>query len=219
MTAVIAGEEEKQMGLFLAMSGVANASRTAVEEALRAYATEGGGTLEAVDPSTDLSDALLIAESGSHVTVLYPSDFMKWDAASEHLSTALGTSVFSLHVHDEDLWMYVLFSKGEQVDQFNPIPDYWHKKMPKRDKQVWAGNAAVVARHWPGVVAETIGNYLFEWDRDEEDSDNAYDDDQFPYNDCWQVTDFMGRLGLVYPIDDEGNTNAFTYRLMIPNPG
>ena len=32
------------MGLFLAMSGVANASRAAVEEALRAYATERGGT-------------------------------------------------------------------------------------------------------------------------------------------------------------------------------
>jgi hypothetical protein len=207
------------MGLFLAMSGVANASRTAVEEALRAYATERGGTVETVGPSTDLSDALLIAESGNHVTVMYPSDFMKWDEASEYLSRALGTSVFSLHIHDEDLWMYVLFSKGEQVDQFNPIPDYWKRKMPKSEKQVWAGNAAVVAQHWPGLVPESIRNYLFEWDRDEEDSDNAYDDDQYPYNDCWQVTDFMGRLGLVYPIDDDGNTSASTYRFVMPNPG
>ena len=207
------------MGLFLAMSGVANASRTAVEEALRAYATERGGTVETVGPSTDLSDALLIAESGNHVTVMYPSDFMKWDEAPEYLSRALGTSVFSLHIHDEDLWMYVLFSKGEQVDQFNPIPDYWKRKMPKSEKQVWAGNAAVVAQHWPGLVPESIRNYLFEWDRDEEDSDNAYDDDQYPYNDCWQVTDFMGRLGLVYPIDDDGNTSASTYRFVMPNPG
>ena len=158
------------MGLFLAMSGVASASRAAVEEALRAYAAEGRGTLEAVGPATDLSDALLIAESGNHVTVMYPSDFMKWDDASEYLSRTLSTSVVSLHIHDEDLWMYVLFANGEQVDQFNPIPAYWKRKMPKSEKQVWAGNAAVVAQHWPGLAPESICNYLFEWDLDEEDS-------------------------------------------------
>jgi hypothetical protein len=207
------------MGLFLAMSGVANASGAVVEEALRSYATERGGNLEAVDPSADLSDALLIAESGSHVTVMYPSDFMKWDDASQYLSKTLGTAVFSLHIHDEDLWMYTLFSKGEQVDQFNPIPDYWSKRMPNVEKQMWAGNAAIVAQHWPGLVPESIRNYLFEWDLDEEDSDNAYDDDQFPYNDCWQVTDFMHRLGLVYPVDDEGKTTASAHHFVVPNLG
>jgi len=40
------------------------------------------------------SEALLLAESGSRVTVIYPSDFMKWDEASEYLSRTLGTSVF-----------------------------------------------------------------------------------------------------------------------------
>jgi len=204
------------MGLFLAMSGVANASRAAVEEVLRAYAAEKSGTLEAAGSSTDISDALLVADSGNHVTVMYPNDFMKWDDVSEYLSKALGTSVLSLHIHDEDLWMYVLFAKGEQVDQFNPIPDYWKRKMPKSEKQVWAGSAAVVAQHWPGVMPESIREYLHEWDRDEEDADLAYDDDQFPYNDCWQVTDFMGRLGLTYPIDDEGRTDASTYRFVIP---
>jgi hypothetical protein len=211
--------EEKQMGLFLAMSGVANSSRAAVEEALRAYATERGGTLEAVGPSADPSDALLIAESGSYVTVMYPGEFVPGDEASQFLSRMLGTSVFSLHIHDEDLWMYLLFSQGEQVDQFNPIPDYWKRKMPKSDKQIWAGNAAVVAQHWPDLVPESIREYLHEWDLDVEDSDNAYADDEFPYNDCWQVTDFMRRLGLVYPIDDDGKANASTYRFVIADRG
>ena len=215
----MAAEEEEQMGLFLAISGVANAGRATVEEALRAYAVERGGTLESVGPSADLSDALLIADSGNHVTVMYPCDFVKWDEASEHLSKTLGTSVVSLHIHDEDLWMYVLFSKGEQIDQFNPIPDYWSRKMPKSEKQVWAGNAAVVAQHWPGLAPESIREYLHEWDLDAEDSDLAYADDEFPYNECWQMTDFMGRLGLVYPIDDDGNTNAATYRFVMPNRG
>ena len=173
------------MGLFLAMSGVAKSSRAAVEEALRAYATERGGNLEAVKTFADPSDALLIAESAGHVTVMYPGDFLKWDDASQYLSKMLNTSVFSLHIHDEDLWMYILFAKGEQVDQFNPIPNYWQRKMPKSDKEMWSGNAAVVAQHWPNLVSESIRAYLVEWDLNEGDSDIAYADDQFPYNECW----------------------------------
>lgn len=206
------------MGLFLAMSGVANSGRTAVEEALRAYASERGGALQALAASADLSDALLIADSVSHVTVVYPGEFVQWDDASEYLSRKLGTSVVSLHIHDEDLWMYVLFAEGEQVDQFNPIPEYWGN-LTKNEKQVWEGNAAVVAQHWPGAAPESIREYLCEWDLEADESDLAYADDQFTYNDCWQVTDFMRRLGLVYPIDDQGNTSASTYRFVIPSQG
>lgn len=205
------------MGLFLAMSGVANSNRAAVEEALRAFAIEKGGALEAMDASADPSEALLVAESGNHVTVMYPGDFLQWDDASQYLSKTLGTSVFSFHIHDGDLWMYVLFSKGEQIDQFNPIPAYWSDKMSDADRRAWAGSAATIAEHWPDVASEAIRNYLFEWDLEEEDSDNAYADDHFPYNDCWQVTDFMHRLGLVYPINDEGKADASTYHFLVPD--
>ena len=204
------------MGLFLAMSGVANSTRAAVEDALRAYATEKGGTCEAVDAYADPSESMLIAESGSHVTIMYPGGFVRWDDISQYLSRVLDTSVFSLHIHDEDLWMYVLFSKGEPVDHFNPIPAYWSKNLPKSEKELWAGNAAVVAQHWPGVVPESIRNYLYEWDLDAEESDIAYVDDQFPYNDCWQITDFMRQLGLVYPIGDDGKVSGATYRFVMP---
>ena len=207
------------MGLFLAMSGVADSSRAAVAEALRVYASERGGTMEVCDASADPTEALLIADSGSHVTVMYPGEFVQWDEASQHLSRTLGTSVFSLHIHDEDLWMYVLFSKGQQVDQFNPIPNYWLRKMPESEKLAWSGNATVVAQHWPGLEPESIGNYLFEWDLEDDMTENAYPDDRFPFNDCWQITDFMHRLGLVYPIDDDGKATAATYRFVIPDRG
>ena len=72
--------------------------------------------------------------------------------------------VFALHIHDEDLWMYILFSNGERVDQFNPIPDYWNASLPADERRAWAGSAAVVAQTWPGVAPESIDNYLFEWD-------------------------------------------------------
>ena len=127
------------MGLFLAMSGVANANRATVEDALRAYATEKGGTLETVGPSTDLSDALLIADSGSHVTVMYPSDFMKWDEASEFLSRMLGTSVVSLHIHDEDLWMYVLFAKASRSINSTRSPIIGKRRCPRATSRYGRG--------------------------------------------------------------------------------
>ena len=201
------------------MSGVANSSQSAVEAALRNYAIERGGALEAFGSSTDPSEALLITDSGNHITVMYPGEFVQWDDASQFLSRTLDTSVFSLHIHDEDLWMYVLFSKGEQVDQFNPISNYWQRKMPKVEKEFWSGNATVVAEHWPEVVPDSIGNYLCEWDLDEGDSDNAYADDHFSFNDCWQVTDFMHRLGLIYPISDDGTVSGATYHFVLPNRG
>ena len=33
------------------------------------------------------------------------------------------------------------------------------------------------------------------------------------------MTDFMHRLGLVYPIDDDGKVNASTYRFVIADRG
>ena len=205
------------MGLFLAMSGVANANREAVEKALRAYATEKGGTMESVETSADPSEALLIAESKDHVTVMYPGDFLRWDDASQFLSKALKTSVFALHIHDEDLWMYVLYAKGKQVDQFNPIPDYWQDDVTDDDRRAWSGNAPVVGKYWPDLIPETVGNYFFDWDLDDDEPDKAYPDDEFTFNDCWQLTDFMKRLGLVYPVDDNGKASGTAYAFAIPD--
>jgi hypothetical protein len=89
----------------------------------------------------------------------------------------------------------------------------------EEDRKAWSGNAAVVGKYWPGLVPEAIGNYLFDWDLEDADPGNAYPDDQFPYNDCWQVKDFMHRLGLVYPLDDDGKVNGATYRFVIPSQG
>lgn len=185
------------MGLFMMMSGVANSSRSAVETALREFATSQGGTLEAIDSSDNSFKAVLIAESGKHVVVIYPSDFMQWDEASEYLSRTLSTSVFSFHIHDGDLWMYALYFRGTKIDQFNPIPAYWDDGIADNERRSWAGNADAVCRHWPEVTPEAIREYFACWNLLEMAPGKAYADDEFSFNDCWQVTDFMRRVGLV----------------------
>ena len=128
------------MGLFLAMSGIAGGSRSAVEEALREYAQSKAGDFE---------------------------------------------------------------------------PYKGNEEFPDEERELWAGNAEAVTRHWPGVEAKDIENYLVTWDLDQEEPDKAYDDDEFDYHDCWQVVDFMRKLGLEYPVDDQGKALGATYRFQV----
>ena len=164
-------------------------------------------------------NVLAIAEGkAQRLTVLYPWEFVDWDDASAFLSGTLGSSVFSLHIHDEDLWMYVLYSAGEEVDRFNPIPDYWSEELSEEECAQWSGDASEVTSVWPGVEDEEIRNYLVRWDLDDEGPGKAYPDDRHHYLDCFQVTDFMRRLGLAYPLDERGKAIGRSYRFEIPSP-
>jgi hypothetical protein len=208
------------MGLFLSMSGVARASWSDVEDALSAYARERGGLFQAAEGPFESPNVLAITEGkAQRLTVLYPWEFVDWDDASAFLSRTLGSPIFSLHIHDEDLWMYVLYSCGEEVDRFNPIPDYWSDEMSEEEYAWWLGDASEIARVWPSVEEEEIRNYLVRWNLDDEEPGKAYPDDRHHYLDCFQVTDFMRRLGLVYPLDQRGKAIGRTYRFEVPSPG
>lgn len=215
------------MGAFLMMSGVAQVARTQAEEALRDFISPRSGTFTALaaDDSADTVDTvdeeelLLIAESEQgNVTVFYPRGFTAWDDASRHLSATLNTAVFSLHVHDGDLWMYNLFVNGQEADRFNPVPDYW-EELPQEELETWSGNAAVVAHNWPGVTAEKIARYLVRWrlDNDDQEGAKAYPDDEYGIGEDWQIVDFMARVGLVYPLDDHGKRLGTGYRFSVPH--
>jgi hypothetical protein len=205
------------MGTFLMMSGIAGAQGAEVEAALQKFAAERSGLLAplAPDAAVDESELLIIAESNQHyITVMYPESFTGWDDASQWLSEALQKPVMSLHVHDGDLWMYVLYASGQVVDQFNPLPDYWDEDLSEEELQSWAGNAAVVCKHWPNVREEEIARYLLRWDLDshEDYGAKAYPDDEYGMGEDWQILDFMRRIGLVYPIDGNGGPIGTRYR-------
>jgi len=137
--------------------------------------------------------------------VMYPDHFLEWDDASRFLSTSLQKTVFSFHIHDGDLWMYLLFKNGAQVDQFNPRPNYWDEDANSAsDPLTWSGNANVVSQYWPNVRPEQIARYLIQWenDADEESRGKAYPEDEFEIGIDWQMADFMAQIGLVIPADE-----------------
>jgi len=204
------------MGLFLAMSGIAGADLDVVKNSLKSYAKEHDGRMEASPATAETWEFLIVSESQpGRITVAYPGEFMNWDDAAADLSRSLDVPVFSFHIHDDDLWMYVLFDKGEEIDCFNPIPAYWSNEMSDEEVAKWKGDPTLIAKQWPGVKPEAVEKYLVSWDLDDAAPGKAYPDDQFASGDCWQLTDFMRRLGLDYPIDDRGQAHGETYRFEV----
>lgn len=208
------------MGLFLSMSGVIGKDVAAVEAALSAFADEKEGEFAEATRTIVDEDCLVLAGEGDRTSVLYPSDFFDWDAASQYLSRKLSAPVFSFHIHDEDLWMYLLFRKGQPIDAFNPIPDYWDDNLSEEEIKYWAGDSQQVVQAVPGLASEEIENYLIRWeDPDYDEVRRAYADDEFGSADCWQLLDFMKKLGLEYPITVDGRIEGKTFRFACETKG
>jgi hypothetical protein len=69
------------------------------------------------------------------------------------------------------------------------------------------------------VLPTEIEDYFREWDEATltlPDPPKAYDDDEFAIGNCWQLLDFMRKLGLSYPIDERGGITGNVYRLRVP---
>jgi hypothetical protein len=203
------------MGLFLALSGVIGAEATDVKNALSDFAQSQNGGLELAEGTTDDPNIGVISRNGPNTTVVYPYEFFEWDDASKFLSEKLRKPVFSLHIHDEDLWMFVLFLNGKEIDWFNPVPEYWEDDLPIEEKKRWKGNTSLIAGLIPSVNIDAIAKYLVEWNLDDEDPKKAYSDDEFTNCDCWQMCDFMKKIGLEYPIGNDGSIHGDTFRFWI----
>jgi len=190
------------MGEFLSISGVMGCKSSQVEQALAAYASKHGGKFSR-EVAEEEEDVLGLCESEAGVTVIYPFGFFEWEDASAELSRELKKPVFSLHIHDGDLWMFILYVDGEDVAHFNPMPDYWDDNISQTDRDLWKGDALQVARYVPSVKPESIERYFVPWSFEDSPESPSYPDDEFEIGDCWQMLDFMKRLGLVFPSEDE----------------
>jgi len=201
------------MGLFLSMSGVVGASKTDVEAALRECIAEHDGRFEPTTKRHPSSEVLIVDEADGNTTVVYPQGFFEWDDTAAYLSRSLDVPVFSFHIHDGDLWLYILFVQGVAVCHFNPIPDYWDDNISDEDQRRWAGDPAAIAHWCPNVQEDAIRSYLVRWNLKDGSPGKAYEGDEFPYGDCWQLVDFMKKLGLSYPFTTDGQPVGDTYVL------
>ena len=200
------------MGMFLSMTSVVGKSKDEVVRSLTNYANSVGGGLEKADLSIDNDNCCVISEANGNTTIFNPYAYLEWDRSSEFISKNLNAPVYSFHIHDGSLWMYILYVNGETVDRFNPIPDYWDENVSKEEIQSWKGDVATVAKYAKSVKQADIQKYLVRWDLEAEETEKAYSNDEFEQED-WQLLDFMKKLGFPYPLDDDGEPAGETFKL------
>jgi hypothetical protein len=200
------------MGTFLSLTSVVGKTQTEVANSLRNYALSVGGGLEKEDLPVEHDNCCVLKEANGNTSIFYPHGYLEWDASAAFISRELGAPVFSFHIHDGDLWMYLLFVNGNIVDQFNPLPDYWDDNLSKQEMQSWKGNAKLVSSYFNHLQPASIEKYLVRWDLEAEETIKAYAADEFEQED-WQLLDFMKKLQLPYPLKDDGTANGEGYKL------
>lgn len=200
------------MGIFLSMTSVVGKTKDQVVDSLYNYAKTVNGGLEKADLPIDDQNCCVIEEVDGNTTIFNPYDYLEWDKSSQFISKDLNAPVFSFHIHDGDFWMYTLFVSGEIADRFMPIPDYWDENISADEMRSWKGNAATIAKYVDAVRPRDIERYLVRWDLDAEETSKAYQGDEFEQED-WQLLDFMRKLRLPYPLNDDGAPKAGTFRL------
>lgn len=132
------------------------------------------------------------------------------------LSKRVHCPVLLAYIYDDDFWGYELWQGGRELDQFASVHDYFDKGSPP-DKP---GDADLLARCF-GVEPERVRRYLLPWD--EEPDGCAYEGDEFPAGDSWQMADFLDALGFDYdrlcpPEPEKPSNQSAPNRAAVPEP-
>ena len=179
------------MGLFLQTAIVPGSDEKTVRGVLEGLAPQKDWGLE-------LSECKFVTNDKG-VTVLFNDYCMGFERMAEVLSRETGGDAMLLYIYDGDFWGYFFCENGALRDQFMPIPQYFSDDPAKAVPA--PGNAALIAERFH-VPAEDVAPYLTTWALDDLDgAEKAFEEDEFPYGDCWQMVDFMAKLGWPWPWD------------------
>lgn len=136
-----------------------------------------------------------IAVKGEHLFQLYEAEEAEEKAAI--ISAERNCPVLSAYIYDGDFWGYTLYINGEKRNEFSTVPDYFEEGEVVIRQQT--ADLLLLSQSF-AVAPERIEKYLYNWTNELIDEENtAYENDEFPYGDAWQVTDFLGALGFHYP--------------------
>lgn len=181
------------MGVFLQTALFPGCAESIAREAVE---TAAKNSAFQIDPKT-----CRYAQSYEGTQVLMEGDCLGFAALARALSDLSENPVMLLYIYDGDFWGYDFYG-GKEEDHFRTRPDAFGPVGP-REKQRLSGNPAALSGWLPTWDTEMMRRYLVHWsDLDEEAmEETACPGDQFPYGDCWQMTDFMARLGFPWAFD------------------
>ncbi len=174
------------MGLFLQTAVLKDCDTPKAKQAIERVAQK--------DPSLELLPEECKFHSHEAGTLVFMNEHCcGYESLAELLSLEIEGVVLLTYIYDEDFWGYFLYDRGTQKDEFLPLGQYFQEDNPPIP-----GNPALLASCF-GIQPQEIDRYLVVWEEDMEEDVLAYPQDEFPYGDCWQMADFLKRLGFPYP--------------------
>lgn len=182
------------MGLFLETAVIPDSTEDEVRAALSA--------LERLNDRNGMqlqADACQLVRQNSGVSVLFSEYCAGYAALAQALSAQLNRLVLLLYMYDDDFWGYFCCENGELLDEFNPMPDYF-EEVSEAERQRVSGDSALLADRFH-VPQTDIAGYLIPWDAsiwDGSEDRKVHETDACSAGDCWQMADFMARLGYPY---------------------
>ena len=177
------------MGMFVKVAIIKNCTTEKTKVALREIAALNKNEL-----NVDLTDIRYTEADGTTMAYLN-FGCTGYDELAECLSIKLETAVLLLYIYDGDFWAYEFYEKGECLDKFNPLPDYF-EDMDLEQIAQYKGNSKVIAEYFD-VNEEDIEKYFIPWTDEVGVDDKAYEKDEFGFED-WQMGDFMKKIGHEY---------------------
>lgn len=141
-------------------------------------------------------------ERNNGIQILFNAGCCGYGKMAKDISKEIGQPVLLLYVYDENYWGYDFYANGKFLDAFSPIPDYFGSVSDKEHKRL-LGNSALIAQYFK-IDKDDIKNYLVIWgkERVEDFETKVYEDDVFSRFDCWQMADFIKKLGYPYEFGD-----------------
>lgn len=181
------------MGLFLQTALFPGCDESIARDAVEAVAKIPAFH---IDPET-----CRYAQNYEGTQVLIEGDTLGFAPLAKALSNASENPVMLLYIYDSDYWGYDFYG-GDEEDHFNTLPDYFGPVSPE-EKQRLTGNPAALSGWLPTWDTGMMRRYLVHWSDLDEDAmeETACPDDRFTYGDCWQMADFMARLGFPWAFD------------------
>lgn len=197
------------MGLFLQAAIMPGCKEADARAAVTTVAEKYSCSFDELEKGDSAEDAMMISdlipdecqymENANGVSILFNEDCIGYDSLAKAVSRESGKAILLLYIYDEDYWGYWLYDKGESIDEFNPVPDYF-EDLSEEKLQRLKGNADIIANYFH-VEKSSIEKYLVRWSEETVD-EKAYEDDAFGYGD-WQMADFMRKLGYPYEFGEE----------------
>lgn len=174
------------MGLFLEIAILPRCTKEQAVKAVKAAA-------DANDEFCIEPDDCQYIEQKNGTVICFNEGIVGFDGLAACLSIAVDGKVLYPYIYDEDFWGYYFYDKGQKLDSFMTEPDYFGE-----DEKGGSGNVELIAKSF-GVAKEDIEKYLMCWTEEMyEEEAFAYEEDECGYCDCWQMADFMGKLGYPY---------------------